>query len=202
MKKFILASIASIAATGAIAGGYVAPVAPAPEVPVVASPIVEASNWQGFYAGLQYGQGSADLEGFGESLDLGDADAYGLHAGYNHAFGKFILGGELDYNKLDFDNADDDGDLTRLRARAGYDMGRFLPYVTLGAARVSTDYQGADLSETGITYGVGAEYLVTEKFSVGLEYTRNDFSDVLEDRVGDGLDLDSDLVQVRASYRF
>lgn len=202
MKKFILAAVASVAATGAIAGGYVAPVEPAPVAPIVEAPVMDASNWQGFYAGLQYGQGGADLKGFGESVDLGDFDAYGVHAGYNHAFGKFILGGELDYNKADIERADDKGDLVRLRARAGYDMGRFLPYVSLGAARVSADVDGADLSETGISYGVGAEYLVTEKFSVGLEYTRNDFSDVLEDEIGSGADLDTDLVQVRASYRF
>jgi opacity protein-like surface antigen len=68
----------------------------------------------------------------------------------------------------------------------------------LGAARISTDDDAGDISETGITYGLGAEYLVTEKFSVGAEYSRSDFSDV----VTDGIDLDTDLVQVRASYRF
>lgn len=91
-------------------------------------------DWTGFYAGAQYGKGSFELSGNGVSADE-DMDAYGLHGGYLRDFGKFVLGGELDYNKLDIDNVDDKGDLTRLRARAGYDMGRFMPYVTLGVGQ-------------------------------------------------------------------
>ncbi len=200
ISSFIAATL--VASSSAFAGGYVAPVVePAPVVEE--SPVVTASDWTGFYAGLQYGSGSADAEGFGVTVDAGDYDAYGVHAGYLRDFGQFVIGGELDYNKVDFDDAEDDGDLVRLRARAGYDAGRFMPYVTLGVARISGDDGEDDISETGFTYGIGADFSVTEKFTVGLEYTRNDFSDVLEDETGiSGIDLDADLVQVRASYRF
>lgn len=194
MKLAVYAALATAAAaTGAHAGGYVAPVV---ETPVVVTPAPEpvSVDWTGFYAGLQYGKGNLELSYAGESADT-DADGYGLHAGYLHDFGKFVLGGEFDYNKVDLDDVDGDGDLYRLRARAGYDMGRFLPYVTLGAAHA----KASDLSETGVTYGIGADFKVTDKFTVGAEYSRNDFSDI-EDI--DGLDLDSDLVQIRASYHF
>lgn len=201
MKKFMLASVAIVAASSAFAGGYVAPVEQPVIAPIVTAPVEDPSDWTGFYAGLQYGQGNAELKGAGNSADE-DFDAYGVHAGYNHDMGKWVLGGELDYNKLDFDQSEGDGDLVRLRGRAGYDMGKLLPYATLGVAHISADDVGADLSETGITYGLGVEYKATEKFSVGLEYSRNDFSDVDEDNLGKGIDLDSDLVQVRASYRF
>lgn len=191
--KFVTAAIASLIAAGAAnAGGYTAPVVDA--APVEVAPVVmDASDWTGFYAGLQYGQGNAEL-----SDDLGDTDfdAYGVHAGYDRDFGKYVLGGELDYNKLDLDEDQGDADLTRLRARAGYDMGRFMPYVTLGAAHISGD---DDLSETAVTYGIGADFKVTEQIVVGGEYTKQDFDDV--DNI-DGLDLDTDMLQVRASYRF
>jgi len=194
--KFVPVVIASLIAAGAAnAGGYTAPVVEA--APITVSPVVvDASDWTGFYAGLQYGQGKAELDN-----DLGDSDfdAYGVHGGYNHDFGKYVLGGELDYNKLDLDDTDGDADLTRLRARAGYDMGRFLPYVTLGAAHISTDEEFADISETAVTYGIGADFKVTEKFTVGAEYTKQDFDDV--ENIDD-LNLDTDMVQVRASYRF
>ena len=110
-----------------------------------------------------------------------------------------MLGGELDYNKLDIDNVDDKGDLTRLRARAGYDMGRFMPYVTLGVAKLSMDGEGYDISETDVTYGIGGDFKVTDAFTVGAEYSKQDFSDV--DDI-DGLDLDTDMVQLRAAYHF
>lgn len=197
MKLVYLAVAASLAAGAAHAGGYVAPIAETS--PVVVEPVVtvDASDWTGFYAGLQYGKGDGEL-----SLNGGNAksdfDGYGVHGGYLRDFGKFVAGAELDYNKLDIDEADK-GDMTRLRARAGYDMGRFLPYVTLGAAHLSADLGAVDVSETALTYGVGADFKVTERFTVGAEYTKQDFDDV--DNVK-GLDLDSDLVQVRGTFRF
>jgi opacity protein-like surface antigen len=193
--KFVTVVIASLIAAGAAnAGGYTAPVVDA--APITVSPVVmDASDWTGFYAGLQYGQGTATASFEGDDADT-DFDAYGVHGGYNRDFGKYVLGGELDYNRLDLDDDAGEADLTRLRARAGYDMGRFLPYVTLGAAHISTDEDYGDLSETTVTYGIGADFKVTEKFTVGAEYTKQDFDDI------DDLNLDTDMVQVRASYRF
>ena len=194
--KFVTAAVASLIAAGAAnAGGYTAPVVDAAPVEVAPVVTMDASDWSGFYAGLQYGQGEATAS-FDDAEADTDFDAYGVHGGYNHDFGKYVLGGELDYNKIDLDDDQGEADLTRLRARAGYDLGRFLPYVTLGAAHISGD---DDLSETDVTYGIGADYKVTEMFTVGAEYTKQDFDDV--DDV-DGLDLDTDMVQVRASYHF
>ncbi|AUH33830.1 outer membrane protein [Paracoccus tegillarcae] len=197
--KFVFASVAaSLFAGTAFAGGYVAPVV---EQPVTVAPpviVADPSDWTGFYAGLQYGQGGIDeVSDSGPDLET-DLDAWGLHGGYNRDFGKFVLGGEIDYNKVDLDIGGK-ADLTRLRGRAGYDMGRFLPYVTLGAAHISTDDDAGDFSETGITYGIGADFKVTDRFSLGAEYSRADFDDV--DGV-DGQDLEGDLVQLRGSFHF
>ncbi|TGN42748.1 porin family protein [Paracoccus liaowanqingii] len=201
MKLCTLAVAAIFAASGAAAGGYTAP----GFGPVAAGPMGSASagtDWSGFYAGLQYGEGSGDL-----TLDgpLGDADfdAYGLHVGYQRDMGRVVLGGDLDYNSVDFEGADENGDLLRLRARVGYDAGRVMPYLTLGVAGVHGDIAGDRLADTGLTYGIGADVLVTDRLTVGVEYTRNTFKDILDDLSGiSGLDLDTDLVQVRASYRF
>ena len=193
--KFALSTLAaSLLATSAVAGGYTTPVTPTE--PLVLPPVVapaDPSDWSGFYAGAQYGVGSFEL---GDEFDR-DHKAYGLHAGYLRDFGKFVVGGELDYNKLDIDDVDEKGDLTRLRARAGYDMGRFMPYLTVGAAKLSLD--DYDISETAVTYGIGGDFKVTDAVTVGAEYTKQDFSDVSDI---DGLDLDTDLIQVRASYHF
>ncbi|WP_042251260.1 outer membrane protein [Paracoccus sp. PAMC 22219] len=184
---------ASLFAVTAHAGGYVAPVVEPAPAPIVTPVVTNVSDWSGFYAGLQYGQGDADVSFDGDSVS-DDFDAYGLHAGYNRDFGQFVLGGELDYNRIDLDDAGE-GDLVRLRGRAGYDLGRFLPYVSLGAAHIDAD----DLSETAFTYGIGADFKVTERVTVGAEYTRQDFDDVAD---LSGVDLDTDMVQLRASFRF
>lgn len=197
--KLVLATVAaSLVAGSAFAGGYTAPVVEPALVVIEPVAVVDASDWTGFYAGAQYGKGSADLSYNGVDDDR-DTDNYGLHGGYLRDFGKFVLGGELDYNKIDIDDVDDKGDLTRLRARAGYDMGRFMPYVTLGVAKLSADTGTYDISETDVTYGIGGDFKVTDKFTVGAEYSKQDFSDV--DDI-DGLDLDTDMVQLRAAYHF
>lgn len=195
MKRSLLAAAFMLSGGAAFAGGYVAPVEQAEPIVVTQTAAAPGMDWTGFYAGLQYGQG--DLEGSygGISADAGDFDAIGLHGGYNRDFGKYVLGAELDYNKVELDDADLDGDLVRLKGRAGADLGRFMPYVTLGVAHLSGD----DDSETGFMYGLGADFMATEKFVVGLEYANHEFDDV---GGVDGLDAEADLLQVRASYRF
>lgn len=196
--KFLSFTVATVFSAGsAFAGGFVPPVV---EVEPVIVAIEPANDWTGFYAGLQYGQGSLDLDvDDAVSFDAGDFDAYGVHAGYLHDFGQYVLGAELDYNRVEVDDVDGNGDLLRLRGRLGADLGRFLPYLTAGVARLSADDDGVDISETGFTYGLGADFAVTENFTIGAEYTRHNFSDVLDT---DGVDLDADLIQIRAAYRF
>lgn len=192
MKLAIFAILGGLAATAANAGGYVAPVAESPMISVEA-PV--AIDWSGFYAGLQYGRGKIELT-YPLWSDETKFDAYGVHAGYLHDFGRFVLGAEMDYDRVSLENIDLDADLSRVRVRAGYDLGRFLPYVTLGSAHLEGD---RNLSEDGVTYGIGAEYLVTDRFSLGAEYSRAEFKDVAD---VDDADLDTDLFQIRASFHF
>lgn len=197
MKLLTATTAAFICAGSAFAGGFVPSVVAVEPIIVATAP---GNDWTGFYAGLQYGQGSLDLEFENDgSVDAGDFDAYGVHAGYLHDFGQYVLGAELDYNRIDVDDADENGDLLRLRGRLGADLGRFMPYITAGVARISAEDEGDDFSETGFTYGIGADFAVTNNFTIGAEYTKHNFSDILDT---DGVDLDADLIQIRASYRF
>jgi opacity protein-like surface antigen len=152
-------------------------------------------SWTGGYVGLQFGTGDIEASFEGES-DKIDFDSFGLHAGYMYDLGQVVLGGELSFDRVSADGEDGgDADMARLRGIAGYDMGKFMPFLTLGGARLSGDGD----SETGITYGIGAQYLVTDKFAVGLEYSRTSFSDIEGEA---GLDADIDLIQLRGSFRF
>lgn len=195
--KIVLASvIASFAAGTAFAGSL--DYTPVETVPAPIAPMtMQDVSWTGGYAGLQFGTGDLDASFAGASQSV-DVDAVGLHAGYMLDLGQFAVGGELSYDNLSADNAagaGGDADLWRLRGRAGYDLGKFMPFVTLGASHVSDDGD----SETGLTYGIGADYMVTERFKVGLEYSRSDFNDFAG---VNGADVDLDLIQVRGSIRF
>lgn len=195
MKRSLVAAAFMISGSAAFAGGYVAPVVETQPIVVAETPVAPNADWTGFHAGIQYGQGSLEGAYGGVSVDAGDYDGFGVHGGYNHDFGRYVLGAELDYNKVELDDVDGDGDLVRLKGRAGADLGRFMPYVTLGVAHL----EGDDDSETGYMYGIGADFMATEKFLVGLEYANHEFDDV---GGVDGLDAEADLFQVRASYRF
>ena len=192
--KFVFTAVsASLLATATFAGGYAEPFAEPPLAPTVA--YATGTDWSGFYVGLQYGTGELSLSDGVAKVDGGDFDAYGVHAGYMRDLGGFVVGAELDYNKVELDvDSEADGDLVRFRGRLGADLGRFMPYATLGFASLSSDGE----SESGTTYGIGADYLATDSFSVGLDYSKHDFDDI----DGSGISADADLVQVRASFRF
>ncbi|MFA5581148.1 MAG: porin [Paracoccaceae bacterium] len=197
MKRILVsAAAASFVAGSALAGGYTPPVVEAPIITPVAP--IAVSDWTGFYAGLQYGTGTAEPATLGDPLDDTDFDAYGVHAGYLHDMGTFVLGAELDYNNVDLDGLDFDSDMIRLRARGGYDIGRVMPYLTAGVARLSVDTGAVSYTETGMTYGIGVDFKATERFTVGLEYSRQDF----DNSDDSGYEVDADMIQLRASYRF
>lgn len=134
MKRsfFAASSIALIAATPALAGGYEPPVV---EQPIIA-PVVEKapSTWTGFYVGgqLGYGRTSGITIPHSEeipvpsSIPLGlpydnlefsklDGGLGGIHAGYLSELGnQWVIGGELDHDwgklssKVDYADFQDD----------------------------------------------------------------------------------------------
>ncbi|MCX7566124.1 porin family protein [Sulfitobacter sp. F26169L] len=180
----------SLFASGAFAGNLAEPVVE-PVITPVYSP-APTGEWTGFYSGLNLGY--ADIDGDG-AVD-GNDTSYGIHLGYDYDFGKFVLGGELEYDKADVDlnglaNADS---IARLKIRGGYDLGRTMIYATAGAARLDTNV-GKD---TGEFIGVGVAYQVTDRFTVGGELLEHRFDDI----GGTALDADATTFNLRGSYRF
>ncbi|MEM6887644.1 MAG: porin family protein [Pseudomonadota bacterium] len=160
----------------------------------------DTSGWTGFYGGVQFG--AVDATGQGGLSDAeGDESALGLHAGYNHSLGDWVLGAEIDY---DFTNTDletagiavtDLDNVARLKLRAGYALGQALIYATAGPARADTSLG----NETGEFYGVGVAYEISNRFVISGEYLTHDFSDI---GGGVGNDIDADTITLRFSLRF
>tara|TARA_R100000541_G_scaffold30083_2_gene39215 strand:- start:419 stop:922 length:504 start_codon:yes stop_codon:yes gene_type:complete len=155
-------------------------------------------DWTGFYTGLQLGYSDAEVD---NGLE-GDNGSYGFHAGYNYDFGRFVLGGELDYDKTDIDLNDAAGvtqgsidSVARAKIKGGYDLGSTLIYATGGYARADTTMGDED----GAFYGVGMDYKITEQYSVGAELLEHKFNDVSG---VSGNDADVTTFNIRGSYRF
>ncbi|WP_457606169.1 outer membrane protein [Nitratifractor sp.] len=229
MKK-VLMSVAAAAAISslAMAGGDIAPVAPAP-----------VDNWSGFYIGAQagYNWGDADVKGTGayqgytaDSIDV-DGGVAGIYAGYNWLLDNgFLFGIEGEWNYVDGDGSgtfvDNTGANTAysakvsqdwdasLRLRAGMVVNdNYLFYVTGGAAwaKVGLDvYNGgtkiASDSQTmaGWTIGAGIEMVLTENLHARLQYRYTDYgSDHFSDQRYTGkVDYNAHMVTLGLSYRF
>ncbi|UWR23782.1 outer membrane protein [Sulfitobacter sp. S190] len=165
------------------------PIAPAPQI------VSTGGDWTGFYGGLNLGYGDVDTNA---DVD-GDGGTYGVHLGYDYDFGRYVLGGELEYDKFDVTLGDGDGsvevdDVARLKIRGGYDLGRTLIYATGGLARVSTEIG----DENGEFLGLGVAYQVNDRFTVGGEVLEHRFDDI----DGSGVDADATTFNLRGSIRF
>jgi len=152
--------------------------------------------------------GSGFVTDFG-SLDL-DGWFGGAQVGYNHQFGSVVFGLEGDIQVANIDAGVDIANpdpkfadpfsasvdipwFATLRGRAGFDVNNVLVYGTAGAAYAHTDIAvgdgtgsfSPDSGQWGWTAGVGAEVIVTDRWSIKGEYLYADFGST-EDVVIDG----------------
>lgn len=177
--------------------------------PVVAAP--EVFNWTGFYVGVHGGYG------WGHTQDVHNPNASGqtltggfggAQIGYNWQLqNNVVLGLEADVaagnigndwggaHALDPYYGEDKIDwFGTVRARAGYSVDRFLPYLTGGLAWANVDHKlGCDAARApgtlgcgtafetsksdtvwGWTVGAGVEYAITNNVTVKAEYLYTD----------------------------
>ncbi|MEJ6398748.1 outer membrane protein [Yoonia sp. 208BN28-4] len=201
-NKFTRAAVVAIPAAfagvtaqaGGLAEPAIAPVAVAP-APVYVAPT--GRDWTGFYVGGSLGYGQLEGDGLGDDFS---GTIYSGHAGYNYDLGSYVIGAELegtfgqiddDTSGLDFEN------VLRAKARAGYDAGVFLPYVTAGYAQATVSAGDADIDDNGYFYGAGVDYAVTDSITVGGEVLQHEFNDF-----NGGSDVSALTASLRVSYNF
>lgn len=193
--KILTASlVAAVASTTAFAGSL-DPVAAAPVIPAAAPYTAPGTDWTGGYAGVQLGYGKANI-GAGN----GNGMLYGAQAGYLYDFGSYVIGGEIDFNasRIDLGGGNSLDSLARAKLRAGFDAGPALIYATGGAAFGTATIGGTSYNDTGYFYGVGADFMVTDRIVVGGEITQNQFNGFS----GSGSNVDATTVAVRVSMKF
>lgn len=151
-------------------------------------------DWTGFSVGLELGY-VPDAEG-------ADGPIYGAKLAYDHDFGDFILGGFLQYGRLELD-IDDGFELvsySRIGARGGIDSGLNWFYASAGYTELDTHAPGNANPGGGNGYfvGLGYERFVREKLTLGAEVVYSDFNDFFREF----RDIDITTLAVSLNYRF
>lgn len=153
-----------------------------------------ASDWSGFYAGVNagYGWGTLTREPAGggvETKNNSDGFQFGGQAGYNMDLGGFVVGAEADLQWANIGYTEDipgvgsfDSKIDffgTIRGRAGVTFGAVMPYVTGGfaAGRGSTSVTNAtnvvtsqSANHVGWTIGGGLEAKATDNITFKAEY--------------------------------
>jgi len=177
-------------------------------------------NWAGPYIGVNIGYSELDVGGIfdvgGGEAQLSTLDPQALNGGIgigiNFQSGQLVYGLEADYSWTDMSDSlvDNDTDTQRVRAdwfstirgRFGVTTGPMLVYLTGGVAFTEVDLDveinsinnpdRLSISETGIAYGAGIEYVIMDGVTLKGEYMRLDFDKAIVTNIGSQLDLLND----------
>lgn len=174
----------------------------AADMPVKAKPVPFVDvpfSWTGFYAGANggYGWGRSSWSDATVATDSGRFSTHGAllggQLGYNWQLGSVVFGIETDADWVNMTGSGvggvclaDGGGLCQTkqdwfgttRARIGYAFGRWLPYVTGGAAygdiKVLQSNGTSTDTRLGWTAGGGLEYSIDRNWSAKVEYLHLD----------------------------
>ena len=135
-------------------------------------------RWGGVYGGISVGHGFLK-----DSLPAEGHDwIFGGHVGYNYQMGNFVAGIEGNMDRADIMFEDGSAVASEMiyaaRFRAGYGTDRFLVYGTIGVEHGTTRrgnlaFFGVteDPKDTTLQLGGGVDVALTDKISLGLDYT-------------------------------
>lgn len=165
-----------------IAGGFSEPVVesvPAERVMTISTPT--AADWSGFYGGLSYNTVDAEFGNQFVTIQVSDEPSLGFFAGYNAQIDNFVYGGEVNIttlgNALDGYSGSAQRAVIEVRGRVGFTPIDTLLMYGFGGYAMSGVYTqgfGETLKQDGVSYGIGADYLVKDNIFVGIELAQRD----------------------------
>lgn len=160
-----------------------------------------AEDWAGAHVGLSV-SASNGAQDIGIISFPAEGTTTSLFGGYDWQTGNLVFGGELALHSNDIGltgfPAISYNRLTDLKGRIGYAAGRALIYGVIGYSWA--EYQNGpaffdDLD--GTAYGIGAEFLVSEKVFSGVEYLHRDLN-----HANAGVITDISTVTLRVGMKF
>lgn len=157
-----------------------------------------AQDWSGLYGGLAAGTGNGTNTNWVGTFDISGSIA-GLFVGYNFQNGNLVYGAELAASKAGIDidtcGACDYNRFIDVKARVGWSSGKALYFGVLGYG-VDTYEVAPDQSDgDGLLYGVGVDFMVSDKLFLGAEVLRRNLS---HDPQGVFVAFDADITTVAA----
>ena len=226
MKRLSLAALGALAVMTMMSSANAADLPRRHAMPVKA-PVYEAPySWTGFYIGINGGGGfghSNWSNALGTNGFSPDGGVVGGTVGYNYQMGQTVFGLEGDVDWSDIRGTTTGGVCTgtscetrnqwlaTTRGRLGYAFGRFMPYVTGGAAFGDIKASAAGLgsqttTRAGWTVGGGLEASIAGPWSAKVEYLYVDLGKGNCDATACGLatsaSLTSNMVRGGINYRF
>ena len=213
----IIAFVAAVSAAGAASAADI--YQPPPPIAPIYTPI-SVYNWSGFYAGVSGGWGWGQ-----QTADTGTAfsgpitgGVLGAQAGYNYMFSNnIVLGVEADVSWTGQNGTVNPGPtvtqkldwLGTARARLGYAMNNWMPYVTGGFAfgsgtRTTTAGGLSDTqTHTGYVLGAGIEWAFAQNWTAKLEYQYvNLGAKTYAITAGPSVGMTDNIVKVGINYKF
>lgn len=141
------------------------------------------TDWTGLYGGVHLGGIAGEFTNAGGVIgpnSTGGNIMGGVQGGYNWQRDWIVFGGEMDISWIPFEANGTPGSfeeewMMTFRARAGYAIGEFLPYVTAGLALTGTESKvagggSASNLHTGVALGGGVDYNYQGNWFVRGEY--------------------------------
>ena len=185
-----------------------------------------ALSFDGFYVGaaLGFAEGSGDADApvlsggtTNEPFDADTGQAYSVFGGYQMRLEDYVLGAEARYvNLSDVAESSASGSedrevtgVTDFRGRIGYVTGDWMFYGALGwswanfRVHPGVGFGGRDNSTTldGLNYGLGAEYMISNRWSLGADLTFRDLSGDFGEASRTS-DIDVNTFSMRLGYQF
>ena len=201
MNRSLALATAAVCLAGSVISAQAADMPRANPLPYYKAPVEAPFSWTGFYFGINggYGWGRSNWSDPTLGADSGTFNTsgglLGGQLGYNWQTGPIVLGVETDADWTNIKGstagpggvcAADGGGVCQTkqdwigttRGRLGYAFGRFLPYVTGGAAygdiKAPQTTGTATQTKFGWTAGGGVEYSLNPNWSAKVEYLHLD----------------------------
>jgi outer membrane immunogenic protein len=149
---------------------------------VLAPNVAGAQDWSGFYGVLGAANASGVQEEFGVIVGPDDLDGQlaSVGFGYNTQSGSWVFGGEMTVSTGDVDvvglpSGNYLDGFIDVKGRVGYAIGKVLMYGTLGYGTADRYFgnplvTNEPISASGMSYGVGVDVLMSNRFFAGIEY--------------------------------
>lgn len=168
----------------------------------------QSSDWTGLYGGAQLDLAHVDLStiGTGITTNEGNGLMVGATGGYRFDLGTLVLGASATLSLGAVDAPPVVGvvpqdprlsSLATVGVEAGYDLGEFLVFGEIGYSWATLrDTAGSRRFDSGVQFGIGADYMLTDSVIVGGGISRTDFDGFA------GSDVSVTSFGLRAAFRF